>query len=62
MLVATMPGDTEAVVSGRPASRARRCSSAAISTLQSLERAYRRYLHMSCRVPFTQTKPSQRRS
>ena len=47
MLVATMPGDTEAVVSGRPASRARRCSSAAVSTLQSLERAYRRYLQVS---------------
>ncbi len=44
MPVATTPGLTAAVVSGRPAARARRCSSADVSTLHSLERAYRRYL------------------
>ena len=39
MLVATMPGLTEAAVIAKPAARARRCSSAAVSTLHSLERA-----------------------
>ena len=39
MFVAATPGDTDAEVNGRPAARARRCSSAAVSTLHSLERA-----------------------